>query len=75
MKTRFEHPIVKVALLRQTAGRYAELGDAAASARLLEAAIASIAGTELEAPRRAVPVNLACSLARRLEDDGESLRA
>ena len=67
-QTRFEQPIVKVALLRQTAGRYGELGDDEASARLLRQAIASIAGTDLAAPTSGVPVNLACSLARALHE-------
>ncbi len=70
-QTRFEQPIVKVALLRQIGGRYAEIGDVDAAARLLRQALASISGTALAAPGSAVPVNLACSLARYLEDMDE----
>jgi eukaryotic-like serine/threonine-protein kinase len=58
--------LVKVALLRQTAARYAEVGDVARAAGLLRQAIASIEGTDLAQPASAVPVNLACSLARYL---------
>ena len=67
-RTRFERPIVKVALLRQTSGRYAELGDMAAARRLIERAIAATAGTDLALPTSGVPVNLACSLARLLHE-------
>ncbi len=67
-QTRFEQPIVKVALLRQTAARYAELGDIDATERLLRQAVASIEGTDLAAPTSGVPVNLACSLARLLHE-------
>ena len=67
-QTRFEQPIVKVALLRQIAGRYGELGDMDAAAGLIRQAIASIAGTDLAAPTSGVPVNLACTLARQLHD-------
>jgi serine/threonine-protein kinase len=70
-KTKFERPIVKVALLRQIAGRYAELGDIAAARRLLESAIAATAGTDLTLPTSGVPVNLACSLARYLHEMDE----
>ena len=70
-QTRFEAPIVKVALLRQIAGRYAELGEYAAAIRLLREAIAAVAGTDLAAPTSAVPVNLACSLARDLHETGD----
>jgi len=74
-KTRFERPIVKVALLRQTAGRYAELGDMAASRRLMERAIAATAGTDLTLPTSGVPVNLACSLARLLHETDDQVGA
>ena len=74
-KTRFEQPIVKVALLRQTAGRYAELGDIAAARTLLERAIAATAGTDLVLPTSGVPVNLACSHARYLHEMDEQLAA
>ncbi len=74
-KTRFEQPIVKVALLRQTAGRYAELGDIAAARALLERAIAATAGTDLARPPSGVPVNLACSHARYLHEMDEQLAA
>ena len=67
-KTSFEQPIVKVALLRQTAGRYNEIGDVATAVQLLDQAIASIAGTDLGLPASAVPVNLSCSKARQLID-------
>ncbi len=65
-QTRFEHPIVKVALLRQTAGRYAEIGEVAISAGLLRTAIASSNGSP--SINSAVQVNLACSLARYLHE-------
>lgn len=65
-KTRFEAPIVKVALMRQTAARYAELGDMAQAVAMIRQAIASTDGTELAQASSAVPVNLACSLARYL---------
>ncbi|MCK9685454.1 serine/threonine-protein kinase [Scleromatobacter humisilvae] len=74
-RTKFEQPIVKVALLRQTAGRYAELGDIAAARRLLESAIDATAGTELALPTSGVPVNLACSHARYLHEMDEQLAA
>ena len=74
-RTRFEQPIVKVALLRQTAGRYAELGDIAAARRLLEQAIAATVGTDLALPTSGVPVNLACSHARYLHEMDEQLAA
>ena len=74
-KTRFERPIVKVALLRQTAGRYAELGDLATARALLERAIAATVGTDLAAPTSGVPVNLACSHARYLHEMDEQLAA
>ena len=64
--TRFEAPIVKVALLRQTAGRYAELGDMVQAVSLIRRAIAAADGTDLARATSAVPVNLACSLARYL---------
>jgi len=67
-KTRFEKPIVKVALLRQTAGRYTELGDIAAARVLIDRAIAATVGTDLAAPTSGVPVNLACSQARNLHE-------
>ncbi len=70
-KTRFEQPIVKVALLRQMAGRYSELGDEAAARALIERAIAATAGTDLVAPTNGVPVNLACSHARYLHEMDE----
>ncbi|HJV60979.1 MAG TPA: serine/threonine-protein kinase [Albitalea sp.] len=73
--TRFEHPIVKVALLRQTAGRYEELGDLGAAMARLREAIAAVEGTELALPSSGVPVNLACSLARALDDAGRPLEA
>ena len=69
-QTRFEHPIVKVALLRQTSGRYAELGELGTALQLLRQAVAATAGTELAAPGSAVPVNLACSLAHQLHEMG-----
>ncbi len=76
-KTRFEAPIIKVALLRQTAGRYAELGDMGRAAALLHQAIAAIQGTDLMTlPTSAVPVNLACSLGRYLvemDEPGQAL--
>ena len=62
-QTRFEAPIIKVALMRQTAGRYAELGENHIATALISKAITSIKGTPLSAPNSAVPVNLACSLA------------
>jgi serine/threonine-protein kinase len=65
-RTTFEHPIVKVALLRQLAARYSELGDLETAMSRLREAIAAIQGTELANPASAVPVNLACSLARYL---------
>jgi serine/threonine protein kinase len=71
-KTAFERPVVKVALLRQIAARYAELGDVATGARLLRRALESIVGTDLAAPGSSVPINLACSLAFYLQD-GEDL--
>ena len=74
-KTRFERPIVKVALLRQTAGRYSELGDLASARALLERAIAATDGTDLAAPTSGVPVNLACSHARYLHEMDEQLAA
>jgi serine/threonine-protein kinase len=74
-KTRFEQPIVKVALLRQTAGRYAELGDIATARMLLERAIAATAGSDLVLPTSGVPVNLACSHARYLHEMDEQLAA
>ena len=74
-KTRFEQPIVKVALLRQTAARYSELGDIAAARALLERAIAATAGTDLVLPTSGVPVNLACSHARYLHEMDEQLAA
>jgi eukaryotic-like serine/threonine-protein kinase len=74
-KTRFEKPIVKVALLRQIGGRYAELGDIAAARGLLERAIAATAGTDLVLPTNGVPVNLACSLARYLYEMDEQRAA
>ena len=67
-RTRFEHPIVKVALLRQLAGRYVELGDLERGTSLLRQAIASIEGTPLAAPASTVPISLACSLARNLHE-------
>ena len=74
-KTRFERPIVKVALLRQTAGRYTELGDMAASRRLIERAMAATVGTDLALPTSGVPVNLACSLARLLHETDDQVGA
>jgi len=74
-KTRFERPIVKVALLRQTSGRYTELGDMTAARRLIERAIAATAGTDLALPTSGVPVNLACSLARLLHETDDQLGA
>ena len=76
-KTSFEQPVVKVALLRQTAGRYNEIGDVATAVQLLDQAIASVAGTDLGLPASAVPVNLACSKARLLigADDLEGAAA
>jgi serine/threonine-protein kinase len=74
-KTRFEQPIVKVALLRQTAGRYQELGDTGAALALIERAIAATAGTDLVQPSSGVPVNLACSHARYLHEMDEQLAA
>jgi eukaryotic-like serine/threonine-protein kinase len=74
-KTRFEKPIVKVALLRQIGGRYAELGDIATARRLLERAIAATAGTDLVQPTNGVPVNLACSLARYMYEMDEQRAA
>jgi serine/threonine-protein kinase len=74
-KTRFERPIVKVALLRQISGRYAELGDMAAARGLLERAIAATAGTDLGLPTSGVPVNLACSLARLLHETDDQIGA
>ena len=76
-KTRFEQPIVRVALLRQTAGRYNEIGDVATAVQLLDQAIAAVAGTDLGLPASAVPVNLACSKARLLigADDLEGAAA
>jgi len=74
-KTRFEKPIVKVALLRQIGGRYAELGDIAAARRLLERSIEATAGTDLVLPTNGVPVNLACSLARFLYEMDEQRAA
>jgi serine/threonine-protein kinase len=65
-RTSFEHPVVKVALLRQMAARYAEMGDVETAMARIHAAIATIQGTELAHPASAVPVNLACSLARYL---------
>ena len=70
-KSRFERPIVKVALLRQIAGRYGEMGDMASAVQMLDQAVASIAGTELSAPTSAVPANLACTSARFLVETGE----
>ena len=75
-KTRFEAPIIKVALLRQTAGRYAELGDMGRAAALVRQAISAIQGTDLTLPTSAVPVNLACSLGRYLvemDEPGQAL--
>jgi eukaryotic-like serine/threonine-protein kinase len=66
-QTRFEAPIVKVALLRQTAARYGELGEYKTAATLIKTAIASIEGTPLAAPTEGYAVNLACSLAAGLE--------
>ena len=74
-KTSFERPIVKVALLRQIGARYAEIGDAASGALMLQRALASIAGTELAAPASGVPINLACSLAGYLHDMADLTRA
>ena len=74
-KTRFERPIVKVALLRQISGRYAELGDMAAARGLLERAIAATFGTDLASPTSGVPVNLACSLARLLHETDDQIGA
>ena len=74
-KTRFERPIVKVALLRQIGGRYAELGDIATANVLLERAIAATAGTDLVQPTNGVPVNLACSHARYLHEMDEQRAA
>ncbi len=74
-KTPFEQPIVKVALLRQIAGRYMELGDVAEARALLERAIAATAGTDLALPTSGVPVNLACSHARYLHEMDEQLAA
>ena len=74
-KTRFEAPIIKVALLRQIAGRYAELGEMARAVALLRQAIALTDGTELAAATSAVPVNLACSLARGLYEMDEPRQA
>ena len=48
-QTRFEQPIVKVALMRQTAGRYAELGDIGRAPTCFARRSPSIAGTELAA--------------------------
>ena len=74
-RTRFEQPVVKVALLRQTAARYAELGDMGAGIALMREAIAATVGTELDAPNSGVAVNLACSLARFLENMGDAKAA
>ncbi len=74
-KTRFEQPIVKVALLRQMAGRYAELGDEATARAMIERAIAATAGTDLARPASGVPVNLACSRARYLHEMDEQREA
>lgn len=74
-KTRFEAPIIKVALLRQIAVRYAELGETARAVALLRQAIALTDGTELAAATSAVPVNLACSLARGLYEMDEPRQA
>ena len=74
-KTRFEAPIIKVALLRQTASRYAELGDMGRAGALLRQAIAATDGTDLTRPTSAVPVNLACTLGRYLVEMDEPGRA
>jgi len=74
-KTRFERPIVKVALLRQISGRYMELGDMAAARHLMERAIAATSGTDLALPTSGVPVNLACSLARLLHETDDQVGA
>jgi eukaryotic-like serine/threonine-protein kinase len=66
-QTRFEAPIVKVALLRQTAARYGELGEYKTAVTLIRKAIASIEGTPLALPTEGYAVNLACSLAASLE--------
>ena len=69
--TGFEQPIVKVGLLRQTAGRYGELGDWDRGVTLMREAIAATVGTDLAAPGSGVPVNLACSLARFLQETAD----
>ena len=74
-QTHFEHPVIKISLLRMMAGRYAELGDLKTAAELIRKAIAAIAGTELAAPASGVPVNLACSLAAYLGDTGDQQAA
>ena len=74
-KTRFERPIVKVALLRQISGRYSELGDNATARTLIERAIAATAGTDLAAPTSGVPVNLSCSRAYILHEMDEQIAA
>jgi eukaryotic-like serine/threonine-protein kinase len=66
-QTRFEAPIIKVALLRQIASRYGEQGEYKTSGALITKAIASIQGTPLAAPTEPVSVNLACSLSAYLE--------
>ncbi len=74
-KTRFERPIVKVALLRQISGRYVELGDITTALALLDRAIAATAGTDLAARTSGVPVNLICSRAHYLHEMDEQLAA
>ena len=74
-RTRFEAPIVKIALLRQIAGRYGELGDIAAATSLLRKAMAAAEGADLGSASSVVPINLACSLARYLHEGDDQAGA
>ena len=74
-RTRFEAPIVKIALLRQIAGRYGELGDITASTGLVRKAMVVAEGSDLGSARSVVPINLACSLARYLSEGDDQTGA
>jgi serine/threonine-protein kinase len=69
--TEFEVPIVKVSLLRQTAGRYSEIGAWREGRALLLTAQESIVGTDLMTPGSGIPVSLACSAARYAYEMGD----
>lgn len=69
--TEFEVPIVKLSLMRQTAGRYSEIGAWREGRALLRKAQEGMLGTDLMTPGSGIPVNLACSAARYAYETGD----